>query len=292
MKRREYHNIAVIQDFLTFLVKACKDNGFCHTWASFDTKSTGIKKGQIWECHSILDAAAKYYWPASAGTDKAKVYSLAETSLLLDNLSTQLQQAVDASDVELTKEVCNSILYWGGVSRYPNVARDFRQVNFPVVAYLKAVRTALTSEELDSENLTLANGYIFKLDSGLTKIYALLYKKFVIFDSRVGCALALLARQFWSSCGNDISTLPKELRFLWSGDQIRRNPNLGEKAIFPKFAKSRSALRIQQNIEVSWLILELAKRIMDEQLVTATSTEQVSRQIEAGLFMIGYGVTS
>jgi len=99
MKIKEYHNTVLIQDFLTFLVKACKDNGFSHKWTSFDTKSTGIKKGQIWECHSILDAAAKYYWPASVGTDKPRVYSLAETSLLLDDLSTQLQQAVDASDV-------------------------------------------------------------------------------------------------------------------------------------------------------------------------------------------------
>ena len=292
MKRTEYQNIAVIQDFLTFLVKACTDNGFSHKWTSFDTKSTGIKKGQIWRCHSILDAADKYYWPASAGTDKAKVYSLAETTLLLDNLSAQLQQAIQVSDTELTKKICNSILYWGGVSRYPNVARDLRQVNFPIVDYLKAVLSELASEELDSENLCLANGYIFKLDSGLTKIYALLYKRFVIFDSRVGCALALLARQFWSSYGNELSTLPKELRYLWSGDQIRRNPNLAGKIIFPKFAKNKSAIRIQQNIEVSWLIWALAERLLDEQFVSGMSTEQLSRQIEAGLFMIGYGVNT
>lgn len=290
MLRTEYYKTAVIQDFLTFLVKACKDNGFIHMWTSFDTKSTGIKKGQIWRCHSILDAADKYYWPASAGKDKAKVYSLAETSLLLDDLSAQLQRAIQVSDTELTKEICNSILYWGGVSRYPNVAKDFRQVNFPIVDYLNAVLSALASDELDSENLRLANGHTFKIDSGLTKIYALLYNRFVIFDSRVGCALALLARQFWSTSGNDITTLPKSLRYLWSGDQTRRNPNLGEKTIFPKFAKNKSVMRIQQNIEVSWLIWALAERLLDEQLVSGISTEQVSRQIEAGLFMIGYGV--
>ena len=126
------------------------------------------------------------------------------------------------------------------------------------------------------------------MTAGLTKVYACLTDEFVIYDSRVGAALGLLARTFATETELDDPDLDP-IRFPWGSGNTssktanRRNPSALPYS-FPKYKNER--MHAEWNLRASWLLSQVAT---DLDLAVAPGVPPL-RQLEAGLFMIGYSV--
>jgi len=121
-----------------------------------------------------------------------------------------------------------------------------------------------------------------RMDSGLTKIYALASEKSIIYDDRVGAALGLLSRKYLESINE--TEVPPELKFMRS-NKSERNPSTTVFR-FPsrpvKSKKSNAPLFPRQaysNLMANWIVTKLASEL-----------KWSRHQVEAALFMIGYRV--
>lgn len=290
--KQEYirsHNIAA---FLDFLVNCCKPDGFNHQWLSYSRRFTGVAKGKSWTCNSLIDAFEKYYWPAEDPISNSKIESFDETSAVLDELSKRLLDAISLGDKLAAQHICRLILRWGAVESKPHVAAKFKDPEFDIVSHLSKMKSFLghimSGGDLEAHELPTFQ----RMDSGVTKVYALIAPGFAIFDSRVGCALGLLVREFWLKNHAALEDLPMELRFLWGGNIESRNPNLAGQRIFPAFRAVSDQIRFDQNIQISWLLQELGERLLKSGLVKDMTSTKIVRVLETSLFMIGYGTSN
>ena len=287
--KMEYLENPHVKNFLDFLVTCCKPNGFNHQWRSYSKKFTGIIKGELWSCHSLIDAFEQYYWPAEDPISKSQIEFFDETSAVLDDLGNRLLVAINSGDKASAQQVCRLILRWGGVESKTHVAAKFKDPEFEIVSHLTEIKNCL-DQIMQGGNIDFDNFPSYRrIDSGITKIYALIVPGFAIFDSRVGCALGILVSKFWLQNYGTLANLPEELRFLWGGDRDSRNPNLKGSRIFPAFSEVENNTRFDQNIQISWLLQELGERLLKLEIQKDLTASKLVRMLETSLFMIGYG---
>ncbi|MCK1586938.1 hypothetical protein [Bradyrhizobium sp. 169] len=115
----------------------------------------------------------------------------------------------------------------------------------------------------------------------MTKIYAFAdtSKRLVIYDGRVGAALALFAMRYWQPKDGQ---LPEELRFAYFDSQTpgkrgSRNPSVGRYE-FPALGR--------HTVHARWMWS--ASRMLNE---SARQAKCDVLQLERALFMIGYDVS-
>ncbi len=285
---------------------------FDHGWRTRSGRhKSGYPKNTRWSCTSIFSAYQQYRWPAVVDSDIKQCNwsgrELPETTRYLEQLQCALNKAIDNDEGELTRELCNCVLRWGGVATRPHIAADIKTgvtvENLPT--HLNDMRRQLdklTNEGFSDTDFSYCDphGFVMRIDSGTTKIFSLLCNSFIIYDGRVASAMAMLVLRWWNTleAAEKLrleNELPKNLRFSYDAIAQGRKPDLpGKEFLQPLKVGS---LRSKENIRVTWLIEEALRRdkLRSQQASNFSTIENQShalRAVEAALFMIGYAVNT
>jgi len=236
-----------------------------------------------WECDSLYSAYEGYNWPFNAVLP-GKIISVSGITFkdsyeFLEQLSGGLRRSIENDDPDLCRQHCLAVLKWGGVSR-GNINK-ITELGNGIIHYFKYVKNNLG---LDKFNAKSCGNVI--MNSGFSKIYALLVDGLIIYDGRVGAALGLLVRQFCEELG--LNKVPDELLFgFGTGREAqanftdRRNPG-NHRFKFPRIT-GNPRKHLQHNVMASWLL----KEIID---TTDSRFNQLTNSVDAlqaALFMIG-----
>ena len=103
------------------------------------------------------------------------------------------------------------------------------------------------------------------MSSGFTKIYSLIVRDFVIYDSRVGAALCYLVRKFCQESGLDMT--PEELKFSWGVLRMNTKSKIVENPRNPYIGIYKFLIitnhynsHLENNIRANWLVKELYRK--------------------------------
>lgn len=299
----EQQFIAGARPFLEWLSNRLDGHALQHSWVS-RSSTIGIPAGEVWTCDSLFNAHEQYRWrarcPDIPGIPNAGevIEDYANTAQCLDWLGAQLIQAIDDEDADTSRQLCETILKWGGVARKPRIAQTLRAQGAHLPAYLGAVRAHFQALDLDCERpLTqvVVNGRPedIGLDSGTTKIYSLICPGFVIYDGRVGAALGHLV-SLWNHEADDgnSNAIPSYLWFGW-GDRsnCRRDPKPAThpRRVYPLLT-NQDGSRIGHNLRANWLCAWLARHSNGTGFDRFGGWQARMRPLESALFMMGYAV--
>ncbi|EKU81776.1 hypothetical protein [Massilia timonae] len=212
--------------------------------------------------------------------------SFAENAAVLDDLQERLRDAVAGGDDAASCDAAVEVVRWGGVA--PHNEAWLRANSNGLARCLARVRDQLALGDDDAE---LGAGLRF--NAGMTKVYSLLLDHFVIYDSRVGGALAWFVAAWVREQGGQ--RIPESLRFpcmpakedAKAARRKLRNPWLGA-AGFPTLG-SRPHVHARWNLRASWIV----RAVLEEHPGTVFgSGAAASRRLEAALFMWGYDLTA
>lgn len=233
---------------------------------------------------SLSHAFDEYFWPVRGESDddasNSKETNYAVNKVFLEELSTSIQNGLKDGDNCSAFHHCIKIVDWGGV--YRGVVRWVveRYEADSLCEDIKLARDILDGEEMSGLQ-AFTNGKL-RMDSGLTKVYALASSNSIIYDDRVGAGLGLLAKKYLKS--KDISEVPAELNFM-PGRAKRRNPSEADLR-FTGRGGNPSATHARSNLMANWLVSAIVKRLNQD----ASGISWDRRKVEAALFMIGYSV--
>lgn len=287
MTREQFCKSPNVQEFIKWLSERMdQENSFLHRYVS-------IKSKKDWMCHSIYSAYENYTWNFSCidkiGT-KIKGSSFLESKRVLDGISKDLQESLSNGNDADCLSSCRQILEWGGVT-HKNLEK-IRLMEKRCDYFKEAINIFETENDLEY----YSNAKLL-MNSGFTKIYSLIVRDFVIYDSRVGAALGLFVRNFCED--TDRVKIPDELRFAW-GDKRQgsscnsnnmknpRNPSYNDYK-FPKLMYNNK-LHINNNIRANWLLKETLQRTKSK--FNLLEERDALRALESALFMIGYEVVA
>lgn len=243
-----------------------------------------------WRCRNLREACQRYGWKGKSLDDQGFVQ-------LQDTLREAMTdpQATDA-DVH---SCLDCIFRWGGVGQNskvgarPWVGRLVKVGNLKTT--LLAMRDALKQ---DPPKLERFDGNDFRWDSALTKAMAFLDSQFVIYDARVGAALAYLTRCHLKRVNH--TAVPEHLAFPWAPSRNPQSRNADPSVGTLRFPRRHSAAGqysrqlARANVYANWLLAEVISEIdrtapgKSARWPYSLSVVPALRQLEAALFMIGY----
>lgn len=290
MNREQYLAQPEVNRFAEWLVSLIDTpNGFLHSYNILRNNGT-------WECNSIYNAYEQYDWRFKCQMPTGVIHqgrSYMDNQIVLTQLRTHINDAFISRDNDSLREGMKSILKWGGVlgSERRGNFRRILEIESPI-EYLQTVGNLIAIEtiDLDQTDVLVANDIL--INAGFTKIYSILIDNFIIYDSRVGAALGLLARKFLEA--ENEHTIPPTLSFSWApgrgapsaiAAENRRNPSLGHFQ-FKSFSTDKW-IHWLDNIRASWLVESVAN---GSRFAENCELDSPSRRMEAALFMIGYDV--
>lgn len=230
---------------------------------------------------SLDDACARYHWPQQGALGTCLASSDVTLKALGSALTSSLKKASDPEALEAAK----GIMKWGGVSA-GNV--QWLTLNSEGLAQrLEATAAAFTTNNLADPVLLDTQ---LRFNAGMTKVYSLLVKNFIIYDSRVAAALGWIVVKYCND--RELSKVPAELAFPWAPAKEahnakwpkNRNPAQGTLQ-FPRL--SSAVQHAQWNLKASWILAEVLAKAKPAMLTLPRSIAPL-RRLEAALFMIGY----
>jgi hypothetical protein len=233
-------------------------------WVDWHTTRKFSSSPQEWRCSSLANAAEQYAWDEIIlGKRKKDNRSSPWTSE-----ECRVALASSHADIDAFCDACIQTLSWGKVGRNRYGKEDAS------VTWLKRARKSglLVQEVLAAVVLLSGNenpndnfGEALPMNSAMTKIYAFADtgKRLVIYDGRVGAALALFAMDYWHLKDG---RLPAELCFAHFDSQTpgkrgSRNPSVG-RYHFPTLGK--------HSVHAQWMWR--ASRILNEAAEIAKCT--------------------
>ena len=220
---------------------------------------TDFVHGLLWQ------AFQRYQWQGRCFcTNKQK----------LDELARAIRTAKSDGDF---REAAHNILKWGGVAAN---ARKLCLCPNPLQVFRRA------AERLDPTTADTDRLRGIPMNSGWTKVYALMLDELPMYDGRVGAALGYLVRKY---CEEKRRTaIPPQLRFRWhrgKGSHNRdpstptlRFPRLGYK---PPLGPRAWA---ECNLWAAWIL----GAVCDKGRFGGLPPGRRLRALEAALFMVGY----
>lgn len=267
---------SLVQQFIEWsLPKINHPDGFVHTY-----QLPARSGAEVWTCESIFNAYEKYGWkfksihPLELTVVRGASYE--ESAEYLNLCKETLHAALAENNLIDLRCACHGILQWGGVVRR-NLETIYMMENH--FEYFKHVKRLL-----DSPDLSLSDNFEgIHMNSGFTKIYAMLVDDFMIYDSRVGAALGWLVRLFLEE--NKIHYVPVALRFAYGvarSTNLNRNPS-SDVHKFPVL-RNDPVFHMKNNLRANWLCSELANRSRFNEEPNGL------RALESALFMIGYHI--
>lgn len=283
MQRDTYLSTPMVTDFISWLARELdSDTLFQHRYV--DRRS-----GAPWQCASLFNAYEGYAWnhPGNRRLGVQGGVCAHSNGVALAALRQDLQAA--AQDDELCLQAAVDVMAWGGV-KAGNVAwlTDHRQ---GLARLIQEVQTAIEAGDARAPVLRAPG---LRFNSGMTKVYSLRCREFVIYDSRVAAALGWLVVIFCRLHG--LAQVPAALCFPWAAAKEaqtmrapkRRNP--GEGGL--KFPRLRSGpAHALWNMRASWLLGAVLRHPAAAQCRFNTQVAAPNdplRALEAALFMIGY----
>ena len=291
MKKENYLSKEVVKNFVQWMAHRLDSEIFSH-------KYTNRKTGIYWACGSLFEAYQNYNWTHS-GIDAAPGFEAVQRGITFDSnnaalqsLQTALKKAMNAKNHEeadrLLAEACKRVMAWGGV-RAGNVNWLSANQN-GLKKTLLEVSQAIDESNLEAEAL---NHPKLRFNAGMTKVYSLLCKNFIIYDSRVAAALGWIVVKYCQE--KNIGSVPPELAFPWAPakegsnavNPKRRNPSCGN-LNFPRLKSSFN--HAKWNMKASWLLDSILRHqnAFNSGFNNLTSQQLRLRGLEAALFMIGY----
>ena len=254
------------------------------------------KKESKREFKTLEDAFNKYYWPEPDDGYK-KNYGL------LQGLSKGIRTAYAKQDPEESevKEEVAKILLWGAGKEQASLYKfnmewieKRKKDNNTIIDILKEAEKQYNDFEFGKFDRTS-----LRSNAGFTKVYALLFDEFIIYDSRVAAALGLLVVKYFDSHKNNL--LPDDLNFAWSPAAGNDNRNPSSKMYkFDRLYNNNT-----KHITSNWRANVIIRQAIDDAInnygcrwvLDGSDTANIDlkkadysgamRRVEAALFMLG-----
>ncbi|POB02028.1 hypothetical protein C1949_14355 [Halopseudomonas oceani] len=224
-----------------------------------------------WWCQSLSDAARSYAWSSNEN----------EQDFLA--LAAALQHALDCGDDKLALDACLAIFRWGGVARTPkDTSRRWVTEQASNGMLCSSIRSAVDLlDPAQGQALSAFDGKRLLMNSAMTKVYAAAApSKVIIYDGRVGAALALLARYWLEKQGS--TSVPVSLAFRSANGQggLMRNPSKGSLKFSSLYGGKNGAKR--------WAELSRLAAATFLKMQTLNKSIPDIGEVEKAMFMIGY----
>lgn len=263
MNRKEYLLDPSVRAFINWLRPHVR--GDC----SFQHRFMMRRPHRDWRCDSIWEAHQNYWWRGSFAANQEK----------LDRLAADIRRARKNDDQDGFVRAAHSILRWGGVMASNGATLD--EFGETALSTFCEANRLLDPTQADTSRL---DG-VHHMNSGWTKVHALMLDGLPIYDGRVGAAMGYLVRQF---CVRDgLSQVPTRLCFRWGparGNLHNRNPST-DPLKFPMLTAANPRTWAECNVWAAWILGEVCHEgEFGDRLVP----ERRLRALEAALFMIGY----
>ncbi len=235
--------------------------------APFPHEYLMLKSRRWWRCDSLWDAFENYEWRGGFDVDQQG----------LDLLAGRLRRTAARGDGAGFVEAAIDVLRWGGVTGRNE--RTLRRLGGDALPEFLADSRLLDPARADTSKL---DG-VRRMNSGWTKVHALLLDDFPMYDGRIGAALGCLA---WLHCADaGLDAVPEPLRFRWHPGKGAhdRDPSAGPFR-FPMLSAASPRRWAECNVRAAWVLGAVHR----EGRFGALPPRRRPRALEAALFMIGY----
>lgn len=280
MKKDCYIADENVKGFVAWLSSNLKSNAFEHSYWN-------RRKREDWSCSSLSDAWKKYEWnfPEIDRLEVKSGCSFADNEKALRTIKDSLICALKSGSDSATLDTAIAVMTWGNVrggERKGNV--NWLTKNEKGLADL----LLSTQDALDQADTKGAErlGSNIRFNAGMTKIYSLICKNFVIYDSRVAATLGWGVVKYCEQ--NSLTEIPKELCFPhapFRGGTHKRDASVNSLK-FPILRPGQH--HMQWNLKASWLLESVLKHKNLKDTEVFENSQSPLRALEAALFMIGY----
>ena len=282
MNRQTYLTLPHVPAFIRWLAtELASTSGFEHQYV--DRRSA-----MQWSCSSLYNAFEHYRWnhPGNARLGFNPGNCAASNGAVLAALRQDLSNAGDNDAKVLAASL--DIMRWGGVT-----ARNADWLKAHKTGLAGMLRSVQAAIDADDDQAAVLRSKGLRFNAGMTKVYSLLCKDFIIYDSRVAAGLGSLVAKYCQAHG--LSNVPAALCFPWAAAKEaqaalapkRRDPGVGGL----KFKRLRSGHHhAQWNMRASWLLNAALQHpdAASSRFHQVPSPNDPLRALEAALFMIGY----
>ena len=228
-------------------------------------------KGPAFQCSTIYGAFQNYLWPNSDNGDTFAITmrKFGEFRQTFDQIG-----AIDTmADRHRFVETCRNVAAWGGI-RLPKLDEWAKMEPRYLNALIEETKIKLNPASADTNDL---RGFKY-MSSGFSKIYAALVPGFIIYDSRVACALTCLIRLYCNS--SRLSSVPPTLTL---GVPLGRGGTNRCKS--PAIYHSQITKYAQANLKAVWLLQRMVEQPGEFAKVPANQRVDA---LQSALFMIGH----
>lgn len=282
MNRHTYFALPHVSQFTDWLAaELASESRFKHEYV--DRRSAAQ-----WSCNSLFDAFAHYRWnhPGNSRLAFNPGQSSLSNGLALAALRKDLAN-INGNDSHAL-DAALDVMSWGGVSA--GNANWLKANKHGLASLLETVQATLDAGD---ELAPVLRSKHLRFNSGMTKVYSLLCKDFVIYDSRVAAALGWLVVKYCQA--HSLSKVPQALCFPWAAAKEaanatapkRRNPGIGNL----EFKGLRSgAHHARWNLRANWVLTAVLAHpaAQGSPFHSVAAPHDPLRALEAALFMIGY----
>lgn len=276
MNKQQYLSTPEVNEFVCFFrqLLSGRQGSFIQNYIPEKNQS------KPFEILCFKDAFENYFWEGKNYIQSQKI---------LNELAHKLNDSIRANN-QTEALVCSlRVLDWGGVVvRHP--VRWLVNAHEDNLLCKKLIQCRALLDSDSDEGFDLFDGNIeLRSDSATTKLFSLISKNSIIYDDRVGAAMAAIARAYLIK--SNATQVPETLNFMRGGG--KRNPS---DKIYKFRNKKSGELHAISNLKTNWILRELA--ISKEFTAAFNSTINIDslsisekmRMLEAALFMIGYDI--
>lgn len=286
MTKQQYLKMPIVKEFIEWL-SLTLSNPYIHSYvinANGPANNTWIayNNGKDWNCSSIFNAYEKYHWGK-------KYCDFNSNSAILNTLEKIGKFGLERNNNDIISMYCLNVFEWGGVKGNDNYINNYGS-NRGFVDILNEISSGINklNPTVFNDDETFPN---IKLNAGFTKVYSLLIKDFIIYDSRVAKALCKLISQFLAlknQLGNNNVDPLLALKIPRGRRDEGGNLIFDNRFAFQLFNDNNNYHQIS-NIRASWILKEVL-RVSPNSQFNQLPNDQNLRALEAALFMIGYQI--